>query len=170
VTEPGRVGLGWDLHRMARGRRCVLGGVAIPHGKGPAGHSDGDVVLHALTDAVLGAAALGDIGDRFPPSDPRWKGAESALFLRDALVAARRRGFGPVNADVVIVAEAPRLDGRKKAIAARVAAIMGLPAGAVNVKAKTAEGLGPVGAGNAIEAWAVVLMARARRRRTTRSR
>jgi 2-C-methyl-D-erythritol 2,4-cyclodiphosphate synthase len=155
---------------MARGRRCVLGGVAIPHGRGPVGHSDGDVILHALTDAVLGAAGLGDIGDRFPAEDPRWKGTESALFLRDALVAARRRGLAPVNADVVVVAEAPRLEGRKRSIAARVAAIMGLPAAAVNVKAKTAEGLGPVGAGQAIEAWAVVLMARALRRRKPRSR
>jgi 2-C-methyl-D-erythritol 2,4-cyclodiphosphate synthase len=170
VSDVGRIGLGWDLHRMAKGRRCVLGGVAIPHGKGPVGHSDGDVVLHALTDAVLGAAGLGDIGDLFPPSDPRWKGADSAQFLKDALAAARRRGLAPVNADVVIAAEAPRLEGRKKSIAARVAAIMGLPAASVNVKAKTAEGLGPVGAGDAIESWAVVLMARARRRRTTRRR
>jgi len=152
------VGIGWDIHRLVPGRRLVLGGVDIPHPKGLLGHSDGDALLHALTDAVLGAAGLGDIGDRFPPTDPRWGDADSGVFLKDALAAARARGLVPVNVDAVVVTEEPRLGPLKREMAARIAALFGLPGRSVCVKAKSAEGLGPVGAGEAIEATAVVLL------------
>jgi 2-C-methyl-D-erythritol 2,4-cyclodiphosphate synthase len=155
-----RVGIGWDLHRLVPGRKFVLGGVAIPHAKGPAGHSDGDPLLHAFADAVLGAAGLGDLGDRFPPGDARWKDADSRVLLRDCLGAARAVGLVPVQADCTVVLEEPRLALHKVAIRASVAASLGLPDTSVNVKAKTAEGLGPVGAGEAVEAHAVVVMKR----------
>ena len=147
------VGHGWDVHRLVNGRRFVLGGVEIPHPLGPLGHSDGDVLLHALIDALLGAAGLGDIGGRFPDHDPRWKDASSetllALVMKDVGAAWR-----VVNADVTVVAERPKLAPHKAAIEAKLAAALGTSA--VNVKAKTAEGLGPVGAGEAIECHVVV--------------
>ena len=155
-----RVGLGWDRHRLVAGRRLVLGGMEIPHDRGLEGHSDGDVLLHAVVDALLGAAGLGDIGDRFPPSDPKWKDADSRSLLAEALAEVRRADWTPVNVDMVLVAEAPRLGERKAALAAGVASLLGLPPGAANLKAKTAEGLGPEGAGECMEAHAVVLLAR----------
>jgi 2-C-methyl-D-erythritol 2,4-cyclodiphosphate synthase len=155
-----RVGIGWDLHRLVPGRKFVLGGVEIPHARGPIGHSDADPLLHALADAVLGAAGLGDLGDHFPPADPQWKDADSRALLGKALEAAGAAGFVPVNADCIVVLEEPRLGPFKASIRKSIAAAMGLSEGAVNVKAKTAEGLGPVGAGEAVEAHAVVLMAR----------
>ncbi len=153
-----RVGLGLDCHRLEAGRPCVLGGVTIPSDVGPLGHSDGDVVLHALTDAVLGAMGEGDIGDLFPPSEAEWAGADSRTFLDEALRRAAARGFRVASADTVISAERPRLGPWKARIRANVAAILGLPPDRVGVKAKTAEGLGPVGEGRAIEARAVVLL------------
>jgi 2-C-methyl-D-erythritol 2,4-cyclodiphosphate synthase len=153
-----RVGIGWDLHRLEAGRKFVLGGVAIPHPKGPAGHSDGDPLLHAVADAVLGAAGLGDLGDRFPPSDPKWKDADSRALLRECLAAARVLGFAPAQADCTVVLEEPRLGPHKDAIRKSLATALGLPKSAVNVKAKTAEGFGPVGAGEAVEAHAVVVL------------
>lgn len=155
-----RVGIGWDLHRLVPGRRFILGGVEIPHARGPIGHSDADPLLHALADAVLGAAGLGDLGDHFPPADPQWKDADSRVLLGKAIEAAKAAGFAPVNADCIVVLEEPRLGPFKASIRKSVAAAMGLPEEAVNVKAKTGEGLGPVGAGEAVEAHAVVLLGR----------
>lgn len=146
------VGHGWDVHRLVPGRRFVLGGVEIPHPLGPLGHSDGDVLLHALIDALLGAAGMGDIGGRFPDSDPRWKDASSEALLADVMrdVGAAWR---VVNADVTVIAERPKLAPHKAAIQAKLAAALGTSA--VNVKAKTYEGLGPVGAGEAVECHVV---------------
>ena len=162
MTEPMRVGvrvgLGWDLHRLVPGRKFVLGGVEIPHSRGPLGHSDADPLLHALADAVLGAAGLGDLGDHFPPADPQWKDADSRLILAKALEEAKGRGLVPVNADCIVVLEEPRLGPFKASVRKSVAEALGLPEAAVNVKAKTAEGLGAVGTGDAIEAHAVVLL------------
>ncbi len=153
-----RVGIGWDRHRLVPGRPFVLGGVTIPHDRGPLGHSDGDVLLHAVTDAVLGAAGLGDIGEFFPSSDPRWKDAPSRVFLEHAVAAAAARGFRPSNADAVVVLETPRLGPHRGAMRASLALLLGLDVAEVSVKAKTAEGLGPEGAGEALEAHAVVLL------------
>jgi 2-C-methyl-D-erythritol 4-phosphate cytidylyltransferase/2-C-methyl-D-erythritol 2,4-cyclodiphosphate synthase len=153
-----RVGMGWDLHRLVPGRKFVLGGVAIPHPRGPLGHSDADPLLHALADAVLGAAGLGDLGEHFPPVDPQWKDADSRVLLGKAVEAARAKGLAPANADCVVVTEEPRLGPFKASIRKAVAEALGLPEEAVNIKAKSAEGLGPVGAGEAIETYAVVLM------------
>ena len=153
-----RVGIGWDLHRLVPGRKFVLGGVVIPHTRGPLGHSDADPLLHALADAVLGAAGLGDLGDHFPPTDPQWKDADSRILLGKALEEARGRGLVPVNADCVVILEEPRLGPFKASIRKSVAAAMGLAEEETNIKAKTAEGLGPIGAGEAVEVHAVVLM------------
>ena len=162
MTEPRRfgvrVGIGWDLHRLVPGRKFVLGGVAIPHSRGPIGHSDADPLLHAIADAVLGAAGLGDLGEQFPPSDPQWKDADSRILLAKALEMARGRGLAPENADCVVVLEEPRLGPFKASIRKALAEVLGIPEEAVGVKAKSAEGLGPVGAGEAVEAHAVVLM------------
>lgn len=153
-----RVGLGFDLHRLRRGRPFVLGGVRIPHPTGPAGHSDGDVVLHALVDALAGAAGGGDIGDRFPDTDPRWKGADSRRFVDAVWRPLRRAGRHIYNVDVTVLAERPKLGPWKRRIAARVAEILGIVPSRVSIKAKTLEGLGPVGAGKAIAAQVVVLL------------
>ena len=153
-----RVGIGLDSHRLEAGRRCVLGGVEIPAEAGPVGHSDGDVLLHALPDAVLGALGQAVIGDLFPPGDERWRGADSSTFLAEALRRAAAAGFRVASADTVVSAERPRLGPWKERIRANVAAMLGLPPDRVGVKAKTAEGLGPVGEGRAIEARAVVLL------------
>jgi len=154
-----RIGAGYDIHRVGADRPLVLGGVEFPGHPGLIGHSDADPVMHALADAVLGAAALGDIGEHFPETDPQWKDADSSRILREALaLAAARRGLRPVNVDVNIIAERPRLADRKADIRARLADVLGLPAESVSVKARTAEGLGPVGRGEAIEVHAVVLM------------
>jgi 2-C-methyl-D-erythritol 2,4-cyclodiphosphate synthase len=146
-------GIGWDSHRLVEGRPLILGGVTIPSDRGLAGHSDADVLAHAVIDALLGAAGLGDIGGRFPDTDPRWKDASSEALLADVMkdVGAAWR---VVNLDVTVIAERPKLAPHREAIRARLAARLGTSA--VNVKAKTAEGLGPVGAGDAIECHAVV--------------
>ena len=153
-----RVGSGHDSHRLAEGRPLILGGVAIPHAKGLVGHSDADAVLHAVTDALLGAAGLGDIGDAYPDTDPRWKDADSALFLREALARLNQMGWRPVNVDVTIFAQEPKLGPAKAAIRENVAKLLGLPPDAVNVKAKTGEKVGHIGRGEAIATHAVVLI------------
>jgi len=157
-----RVGEGWDVHRLAAGRRLVLGGVEIPFDRGELGHSDGDVLLHALVDALLGAAALGDIGAHFPPSDARWKDADSLELLARALGLVAAEGWSVVNVDSTVILERPRLRPHVEAIRARMASALDIEAGRVSVKAKTAEGLGPVGSGEAVEARALVLIDRVR--------
>jgi len=153
-----RVGIGYDIHRLAPGRPLRLGGVAIPSEAGPVGHSDGDVVLHAICDALLGAAALGDIGDHFPDHDPALAGIESAALLARTLEMVREAGFEPVNLDVNIMAERPRLGDRKGLIKANVARLLGIEQARVSIKARTAEGLGPVGQGLAIAAQVAILV------------
>jgi 2-C-methyl-D-erythritol 2,4-cyclodiphosphate synthase len=156
-----RVGLGEDLHRIDDGRTLVLGGVIIEEGPGLAGHSDADVLLHAITDAILGAAALGDIGHYFPPSDPRYAHADSADFLRVALKLAREAGWEVGNIDSTVRAERPKLAPYIEHIRERIAEIAGIEAVQVSVKAKTSEGLDAVGRGEAMAASAIVLLARA---------
>jgi len=155
-----RVGVGYDVHRLEEGRPCVLGGVTLPHPTGPAGHSDGDAVLHALTDAVTGAAGLDDIGTLFPDDDPEWKGADSAKLFRAALDLVRERGWRPVNVDVVIATEGPRIKPHRAEMRASIAALAGLDVDAVNVKGKTFEGLGAMAEGRAVEVHAVCLIER----------
>lgn len=154
-----RVGEGWDTHALVPGRPLVLGGVTLPHTHGLLGHSDADALLHAITDALLGAAGLGDIGRHFPDTDPDFKGADSVVLLTEAARRVRAAGFDIVNVDSTVVAQAPRLAAHIPAMVERIAAALGLEAGRVNVKAKTAERLGPVGQGLAIEARAVALLA-----------
>ena len=158
-----RVGIGWDIHRFEAGRRLVLCGVEVPYQAGLAGHSDADVALHAVIDALLGAASLGDIGEMFPPDDSHWKDADSGELLKLALQRVQDNGFEPVSADVTIIAEKPRLGPIKPLMRQRLSLLLGLPLEAVNVKAKTSEGLGAVGRGEAIEALAVVLVRRKER-------
>jgi 2-C-methyl-D-erythritol 2,4-cyclodiphosphate synthase len=153
-----RVGEGWDVHALVPGRRLVLGGVTIPHSAGLLGHSDADALLHAITDALLGAAGLGDIGSHFPDTDPQFKGADSAVLLAEALRAVQAAGWQLVNVDSTVIAQAPRLAPHRDAMRQRVAQVLGLAPDAVNIKAKTAEKLGPVGQCLAIEARAVVLL------------
>ena len=153
-----RTGIGGDSHRVEAGRPLILGGVRIEHEKGLAGHSDADIVLHAAADALLGAAALGDIGEHFPDSDPRWEGLDSARLLADVVLRVAEAGFRPVNCDLVIHAQAPKLTPHKPAIRANLARLLGLDESAVNVKAKTGEHVGPVGAGEAMMCEAVVLL------------
>jgi 2-C-methyl-D-erythritol 2,4-cyclodiphosphate synthase len=153
-----RVGSGHDSHRLAEGRPLILGGVAIPHTKGLVGHSDADAVLHAVTDALLGAAALGDIGDAYPDTDPKWKDADSRLFLAETLARLNRLGWTVVNIDVTVFAQEPKLGDAKAAIKTNLAHLLGVSAGCVNVKAKTGEKVGHIGRGEAIGCHAVVLI------------
>ena len=155
-----RTGLGWDVHRLAAGRALILGGIAIPSEMGLEGHSDADVLAHAITDAILGAAALGDIGMHFPDSDPRWKGADSLVFLAHARELAEAAGFHIVNVDSTIVLERPKLRDYRAAIRERLAATLRLAADRVSVKFKTAEKVGPVGEGRSAEAQAIVTLER----------
>lgn len=155
-----RIGEGWDIHALVPGRRLVLGGVQIPHALGLLGHSDADVLLHAITDALLGAAALGDIGTHFPDSDAQFRGADSAVLLAETLRRVRAAGWEVGNIDSTIVAQAPRLAAHIPAMRTRIADALGLETGQINIKAKTAERLGPVGQGLAIEARAVALLVR----------
>lgn len=155
-----RVGEGWDVHALVPGRPLILGGVTIPHTAGLLGHSDADVLLHAITDAVLGAAGLGDIGRHFPDTDAQFKGADSSLLLAEAMRRVRAQGWELVNVDSTIVAQAPKLAPHMPAIHASVAQALGVMPDQVNVKAKTAEKLGPVGMGQSMEARAVVLLSR----------
>jgi 2-C-methyl-D-erythritol 2,4-cyclodiphosphate synthase len=153
-----RVGIGHDTHRLAEGRPLLLGGVRVEHGRGLVGHSDADVVLHALTDALLGAAGLGDIGDAYPDTDPAWRGADSALFLRETLARLNRAGWRVVNVDVIVFAQEPKLGPVKAAIRDNLARLLGIDGGAVNVKAKTGEKVGHIGRAEAIACQAVVLI------------
>lgn len=156
-----RIGEGWDVHALVPGRQLILGGVKIPHTTGLLGHSDADVLLHAITDAVLGAAGLGDIGRHFPDTDTQFKGADSSVLLQEAMRRVRAQGWELVNVDSTIVAQAPKLAPHMAAINAGVAKALGVQADQVNVKAKTAEKLGPVGMGQSIEARAVALLKKA---------
>lgn len=153
-----RIGEGWDIHALAPGRKLVIGGVHIPFERGLMGHSDADVLLHAITDALLGAAGLGDIGGMFPDTDAQFKGADSAVLLAQAAKRVRERGFAIGNIDSTVIAQAPRLAPHVGAMRERIASALDLQPDRVNVKAKTAEKLGPVGQGLAIEARAIVLL------------
>jgi len=155
-----RTGLGWDVHRLAPGRPLILGGVTIPFELGLEGHSDADVLAHAITDAILGAAALGDIGMHFPDSDPRWKGADSLQFLKHAVDLAQSAGFKLINIDSTVILERPKLKDYRTAIREKLAATLGLPLDRVSLKFKTAEKVGPVGEGRSAEAQAVVTLRR----------
>jgi 2-C-methyl-D-erythritol 2,4-cyclodiphosphate synthase len=153
-----RIGEGWDVHALVPGRKLMLGGVNVPHTAGLLGHSDADVLLHAITDAVLGAAGLGDIGRHFPDTDPQFKGVDSSVLLAEAMRRVRQQGWELVNVDSTIVAQAPKLAPHMSDIQAGVAKALGVAPDQVNVKAKTAEKLGPVGQGQSMEARAVVLL------------
>ncbi len=156
-----RIGEGWDVHALVAGRPLVLGGVTIPHDKGLLGHSDADALLHAITDALLGAAGLGDIGRHFPDTDERFRGADSAVILAEAVRRVREQGWQVVNLDSTVIAQAPKLAPHIEAMRARIAQVLAIDAAQVNVKAKTAEKMGPVGEGRSIEARAVVLLSAA---------
>jgi 2-C-methyl-D-erythritol 2,4-cyclodiphosphate synthase len=156
-----RVGQGYDVHRLVAGRKLILGGVEIPHETGLLGHSDADALLHAITDALLGAVALGDIGRHFPDSDPRYRGADSRVLLRAAVALLAGKGWRPVNVDATIIAQQPKLAPHAAAMVANVAVDLGIPPDSVNIKGKTNEKLGYLGRQEAIEAQAVVLVERA---------
>lgn len=155
-----RSGLGWDSHRIAAGRPLLLGGVEIESEFGLDGHSDADILLHAITDALLGALALGDIGMHFPDTDPRWKGAESMQFLLHALGLVREKGYELVNLDTTVILERPKLKDYRLKIRDHIATNLGVGVDAVSVKFKTAEKVGPVGEGKSAEAQALVLLRR----------
>jgi 2-C-methyl-D-erythritol 2,4-cyclodiphosphate synthase len=155
-----RVGSGHDTHRLVDGRPLVLGGVRVDHPRGLAGHSDADVVLHAVTDALLGAAALGDIGDLFPDTDPTHRDADSAIFISGALAKLAADGWRVVNVDVTVFAQEPKLGPVKATIRANLAALLGIGVDAVSVKAKTGEHVGHIGRGEAIGCHATVLIER----------
>ena len=153
-----RVGIGHDTHRLVEGRPLILGGVRIDHPRGLLGHSDADVVMHAVADALLGAAALGDIGEHYPDTDPKWKGIEGARLLADVVERIGRSGWRPVNCDLTIHAQEPKLSPHKSAIRANIARLLQLDHAAVNIKAKTGEHVGPIGRGEAIACDAAVLL------------
>ena len=155
-----RVGLGFDVHRLEPGRRCVLGGVDLQHPSGPAGHSDGDAVLHALADALVGAAGLEDLGTLYSDKDPRWKGADSAVLLSEVVARVRKAGWSAVNVDVVIATEGPRIAPHRAAMRARIAELLGIGVDAVNVKGKSLEGLGALAGGAGVAVQAVCLLER----------
>jgi 2-C-methyl-D-erythritol 2,4-cyclodiphosphate synthase len=155
-----RIGQGWDIHRLGPGRALVLGGVNIPSPLGEIGHSDGDVLLHAIVDALLGAVAAGDIGRHFPPSDPQWKDAHSRQFIERAVQILAEAGWRIVNVDSTVILEQPKLALYIDAMRASIAAMLGLPVDAVSVKAKTHEGVDASGRSEAIEAQAVILVER----------
>jgi 2-C-methyl-D-erythritol 2,4-cyclodiphosphate synthase len=155
-----RVGLGFDVHRLVPGRPCILGGIAIPHASGPLGHSDGDAVLHALADAVLGAAGLDDLGTLFPDDEARWKDADSRDLLRTAVGRATALGWHVVNADVAVIADTPRIGPFREAMRAVIAELLGVEPMAVNVKGKSTEGLGALADGAGVAVHAVCLLGR----------
>ncbi len=158
LIPPFRIGQGWDTHRIEPGRPLILGGVAIPSDFGLAGHSDADVLFHAVTDAVLGALALGDIGMHFPDTDPEWKGANSLQFLQHAIKLATTRGYRLVNIDSTIILERPKLKDFRQQIRESLAFATGLTVDMVSVKFKTSEKVGPVGEGRSCEASAAILL------------
>ena len=153
-----RIGHGFDVHAFGPGDHVMIGGVRIPFDRGVVAHSDGDVAIHALCDSILGALALGDIGHHFPPSDPRWKDLDSRVFLRRVAEMAAEHGFGVVNADITVVAEAPRISPHVEQMRVHLASDLGCPVGRVNVKATTSERLGYTGRGEGIAAYAVALL------------
>lgn len=153
-----RIGEGWDVHALVAGRPLILGGVTVPYDKGLLGHSDADALLHAITDALLGAAGLGDIGRHFPDTDERFRGADSAVLLAEGARRVREQGWQVVNLDSTVIAQAPKLAPHIDAMRTRIAQILAIDPSQVNVKAKTAEKMGPVGEGRSIEARAVVLV------------
>ncbi len=153
-----RIGEGWDVHALVAQRKLILGGVEIPFHLGLLGHSDADVLLHAITDALLGAAALGDIGTHFPDTDLAFKGADSGVLLAEAARRVREKGFEIGNVDSTVIAQAPKLMPHMPAIRARIAQVLGMAVEQINVKAKTAEKMGPVGLGQAMEARAIALL------------
>jgi 2-C-methyl-D-erythritol 2,4-cyclodiphosphate synthase len=155
-----RIGEGWDVHALVDGRKLILGGIEVPFHLGLLGHSDADVLSHAITDALLGAAALGDIGMHFPDTDPRFKGADSQLLLAEAAKRVREQGYEIGNVDSTVIAQAPKLMPHVAAMRARLAQTLGIAVDQINIKAKTAEKMGPVGLGQAMEARAVVLLQR----------
>jgi 2-C-methyl-D-erythritol 2,4-cyclodiphosphate synthase len=155
-----RTGQGWDVHRLVPNKPLILGGVTIPSDFGLEGHSDADILSHAVTDAILGAAALGDIGMHFPDTDPRWKGANSLQFLEHALELAKRAGFTLVNVDSTVILERPKLKDYRDSIREKLADTLGLTLDRVSVKFKTAEKVGPVGEGKSAEAQAMVTLRR----------
>jgi 2-C-methyl-D-erythritol 2,4-cyclodiphosphate synthase len=153
-----RTGIGYDSHRFAAGRPLILGGITVPHPMGLAGHSDADVVAHALTDAILGAAAAGSIGGHFSDTDPRWKGADSMALLHEAYAVVRGKGYRLVNADVTVIAEEPKIGPHAAAMAQRMAEILEVRSGDISVKGKTNEGMGLVGRGEGMAAIAVATL------------
>ncbi|MCF7221163.1 2-C-methyl-D-erythritol 2,4-cyclodiphosphate synthase [Marilutibacter chinensis] len=153
-----RIGQGFDVHAFGEGDHVMLGGVRVPHAQGVVAHSDGDVVIHALCDAILGALALGDIGQHFPPSDPRWKGVDSSAFLRHCNALARERGWTLGNADLTVICERPKIGPHAQAMRETLAATLGVDIDAVSVKATTSERLGFTGRGEGIAAQAAVLL------------
>lgn len=155
-----RIGLGWDNHRLAEGRALVLGGVRIPCEFGFDAHSDGDILLHAVTDALLGALSLGDIGMHFPDTDPRWKDCDSGVFVRHAASLVRERGYRIGNVDATVILQRPKLGDLRAAIRSSLATLLELDPQCVSVKFKTAEKVGPVGEGRSAEAQAAVLLLR----------
>ncbi|HEV7166242.1 MAG: 2-C-methyl-D-erythritol 2,4-cyclodiphosphate synthase [Gammaproteobacteria bacterium] len=155
-----RVGHGYDVHAFVTGDHVMLGGVRIPHSRGIKAHSDGDVLLHALCDALLGAAALGDIGRHFPDSDARWRGADSRMLLKEVLKLLASRGLKPLQVDATVIAEAPKLAPHVPAICTNLSADLSLPLDCVNVKATTSEGLGHIGRGEGLAVHAVALVGR----------
>ena len=155
-----RVGLGYDSHRFVQGRPLVLGGVQIAHAKGLAGYSDADAVLHAITDAILGSLAAGDIGEIFPDTDPQWRDAASEKFVRHAVSLAKEKGYRVANCDVTVLAELPKLTPHKQAMRENIARLLQTTPEAVSVKAKTSEGMGFIGRGEGLAALATVMLAR----------
>jgi 2-C-methyl-D-erythritol 2,4-cyclodiphosphate synthase len=157
-TAPFRIGEGWDTHALVPGRKLIIGGVHIPFDKGLLGHSDADVLLHAITDALLGAAALGDIGRHFPDTDAQFQGADSIVLLTEVAKRVHAAGYAIGNVDSTVIAQAPKLAAHIPAMCERIAAALGVAVNQVNVKAKTAEKMGPVGEGLSIEARAITLL------------
>jgi len=153
-----RTGLGYDIHRLKRGRRFLLGGVEIPFAKGEDGHSDGDVLAHAISDSLLGASALSDIGELFPPSNPEWKNADSMKLLHNVYEKVKQSGWKIVNIDCVIICEKPKVLPFREAIRKSIAETLNIPIDNVFLKGKTAEGLGAVGKGKAVEAYVLCLI------------
>jgi len=162
ALTPFRIGQGWDTHRIEAGRPLILGGITIPSEFGLAGHSDADVLFHAVTDALLGSLGLGDIGMHFPDTDPQWKGVNSERFLLRSVELVGEQGYAIANVDSTIILERPKLKDFRTAIRDNLARVLRLPAGCVGVKFKTAEKVGPVGEGRSCEAQATVLISRAR--------
>ena len=155
-----RIGLGFDMHRLAEGRRCMLGGIEIPHPTGPFGHSDGDAVLHAVADALLGAAGLNDLGTMFSDQDPQWNDADSAKLLAAVVERVHAAGFRVSNVDIVVATEGPRIAPHRAAMRARIGELLGIGADAVNVKGKSLEGIGALAHGAGVAVQAVCLLER----------